>query len=193
MNFLAHFFLGRSKEEYLLGNFMGDFVKGKDYEIYVPEIQKGILMHRDIDTFVDNHPSFIKTKRLLFDRYKHYAGVIVDIYYDYFLTKNWGRYSELNMFEFIEHSYNVLDKYQNVMPFSAQIALKHMRKGDWLTRSTSYEGLIKTFYGMSKYIKHDTGMENALDELLLHEELINEHFNEFFPEMITFIDKKYLS
>lgn len=185
MNFLAHFFLGHPDEEHVVGNFLGDFVKGSDFNLYAPKISQGIVMHRMIDDFVDHHPAFLESKRMIFHRYRHYAGVVMDIYFDYFLAKNWKLFSDQPLDEFISGCYQTLERYQSNMPYAAQVALKHMKQGDWLSRYTNYEGLARTFMGMSKYIKRKTGMETAVEDLLLHEEAMNAHFLEFFPEMIT--------
>ena len=184
MNFLAHFLLGKEKEEHVVGNFLGDFIKGRDYDVYQQEIQDGVIMHRMIDSYVDHHESFLKSKRMVFHRYRHYAGVVVDVYYDYFLAKNWEEFSDEPLNEFITDCYSTLSKYESIMPFSAQVALKHMQQGDWLTRYTNLEGLARTFLGLSKYIKRKTGIETAVEDLLLHEEAFNTHFLEFFPDMI---------
>lgn len=184
MNFLSHFILGSGKDEHIVGNFLGDFVKGKDHNQYDKNIQDGIIMHRMIDSYVDNHESFLKSKRMIFHRYRHYAGVVVDVYYDYFLAKNWNQFTDLDMREFITRCYVTLSSHQEMMPFSAQVAFKHMEQGDWLTRYTNHEGLARTFLGLSKYIKRKTGIETAVEDLLLHEETFNKHFLEFFPDMV---------
>jgi len=189
MNFLSHFLLGHHKEECILGNFLGDFIKGKDYENYQKDIKDGILMHRMIDSYVDHHESFLKSKRLIFHRYRHYSGVVTDVYYDYFLAKNWSLFSDQDLGDFISHCYNVLASYHSSMPFSAQIAFKYMQQGDWLTRYTNIEGIARTFIGLSKHVKRKSGMETAVEDLLIHEEVINKHFLEFFPDMVSERDK----
>ena len=68
---------------------MGDFVKGSDYENYPIEIKNGILLHRQIDSFTDAHPIVLKSKKRLHTHYGHYSGIVVDIFYDHFLAKNW--------------------------------------------------------------------------------------------------------
>lgn len=189
MNFLSHFILGADKDEHIVGNFLGDFVKGKDHNNYRKDIQDGIIMHRMIDSYVDNHESFLKSKRMVFHRYRHYAGVVVDVYYDYFLAKNWQQFSDENLEVFISKCYTTLSNYQEEMPFSAQVGFKHMKQGDWLTRYTNLEGVARTFLGLSKYIKRKTGIETAVEELIIHEDIFNQHFLEFFPEMVKERDR----
>jgi acyl carrier protein phosphodiesterase len=92
MNFLAHLHLSGNNPNIMLGNFMGDFVKGKSYrQQYEPEIIKGIELHRSIDEFTDSHPVVTESKNRLRPTYRHYSGVIVDVFYDHFLAANWNQ------------------------------------------------------------------------------------------------------
>ena len=88
MNFLAHAVLSFENPELMVGNFIADFVKGNDYLQYQDPVKRGILLHRDIDQFTDQHPTVRLSKSRLYDAFGHYAGVIVDMYYDHFLAAN---------------------------------------------------------------------------------------------------------
>ena len=68
MNFLAHVYLSGNDPHLALGNLIADRIKGKDYINYPIPIQKGILLHRQIDTFTDNHPNFRKAKKYFIRR-----------------------------------------------------------------------------------------------------------------------------
>ncbi|HPX06218.1 MAG TPA: ACP phosphodiesterase, partial [Tenuifilaceae bacterium] len=93
MNFLAHLYLSGDNVHVRLGNFIGDHVKGKAFTHYPPDVQKGILMHRAIDSFTDNHLATAESKRLLRSGYGKYAGVVVDVFYDHLLASNWSNFS----------------------------------------------------------------------------------------------------
>ena len=56
MNFLAHAYLSFGQEEILVGNLVADFIKGKELRQFSEDIQIGILLHREIDSFTDTHP-----------------------------------------------------------------------------------------------------------------------------------------
>ena len=90
MNFLSHLYLAGDSEELIIGNFIADAVKGSAFNQFSPGIQKGIVLHRKIDTFTDSHPVVELSKQRLRERYKKYASVIIDIYYDHYLAKNWN-------------------------------------------------------------------------------------------------------
>ncbi|MGB5463037.1 MAG: DUF479 domain-containing protein, partial [Aureibaculum sp.] len=101
MNYLAHIYLSGDDDYIKIGNFIADRVKGKEYLNYQTEIQYGILLHRQIDTFTDQHSIVKKSKLRLHERYSHYDGVIIDILYDHFLAKNWKIYSEIPLNKYV--------------------------------------------------------------------------------------------
>ncbi len=86
MNFLAHALLSFGDEDFLTGNMISDFVKGKRKFDYPVAIQKGIHLHRMIDEFTDFHPITEKAKELFRYDYRLYSGPFVDIVYDHFLA-----------------------------------------------------------------------------------------------------------
>lgn len=92
MNYLAHLALSHDNSGVMLGNFIGDYVKGSNYSRYSPKVRTGILLHRKIDDFTDNHPIVKESSLLLKDAYGRYAGVIVDMFYDHFLASDWDKY-----------------------------------------------------------------------------------------------------
>jgi len=93
MNFLAHLYLSCDNEDLMIGNFIADFIRNKEVKDYSPEIQKGIFLHRQIDTYTDLHPMVKKGTHRLQKYHRKYSPVIVDVFYDYLLANNWERYS----------------------------------------------------------------------------------------------------
>src|SRR5690606_29576564 len=102
MNFLAHIYLSGNDDLIRIGNFMADGIKGKDYEEYPEKLKTGILLHRFIDTYTDAHPIVRESTKRLHSKYHHYSGVAVDMFYDHFLAKNWSRYSDEPLDEFVQ-------------------------------------------------------------------------------------------
>ncbi|HKK60999.1 MAG TPA: hypothetical protein VJ951_00475, partial [Bacteroidales bacterium] len=109
MNFLAHIYLSGNDDQLKLGNFIGDYVKGRAFEQYPEKIQRGILLHRHIDHYTDHNPHTSETRRLLVPKYRHYAGILIDMFYDHFLAINWRRYSRVPLFTFIESFHELLE------------------------------------------------------------------------------------
>ena len=165
MNFLAHLYLSGNSEGLLIGNFIADSVKGKAYENYNQEIQKGILLHRKIDTFTDSHPIVSQSKQRLHSRYHKYSPVVVDIFYDHFLAVKWNNYSTVSLNEFAENSYRLMNTNFEILPEKVKFMLPYMIKGNWLVNYCNVEGIRKTLTGMSRRTSFNSGMETATERM----------------------------
>ena len=188
MNFLAHAFLARESEKLLVGNFIGDFVKGNQYEKYHPDIVEGILLHRKIDEFTDNHPVFKRSRKRIRDKYRHYSGVIIDLFYDHFLAKNWDDYANNPLEDFADQVYRTMQNHLDTIPTRAKNMLPSMIKYNWLVNYATLEGIDQSLKGVSRRTNHVSGMENASNELLLNYREFDRDFSEFFPEIMAFTE-----
>ncbi len=183
MNFLAHIFLSGSDIELITGNFIGDFVKGKDLASYPEGIKKGIVLHRKIDEFTDQHKIVLKTKKRLRPKYRHYAPVIADIYYDHFLASKWSDYHSEDLKSYTTSFYRRIYRHKAYIPSAAQHMLSHMSIDDWLYNYQFIEGIDRALTGMSKRTKFDSGMETASQELKENYMEYDNEFVEFFPHL----------
>jgi acyl carrier protein phosphodiesterase len=165
MNYLAHLYLSGKNEDVLIGNFIADSVKGSTYKDYPTEIQRGILLHRQIDTHTDTHPNFRTSTKRLHKNYSHYSGVIVDIFFDHFLAKNWTAYASTSLAEYAQECYSVLNKNIGIMPEKAQHILPYMTKGNWLLSYATKEGISSLLNGMNRRTNGRSGMNKAIFEL----------------------------
>ena len=194
MNYLAHLYLAEDSEESLIGNFLGDFVKGKLTNQYSSEILKGIKTHRKIDAYTDSHERVKSCKKLISPERKRYAGIIVDILFDHFLSKNWNSYSDIEFDQFITNVYKVFEKNQDVVPENVQKIIPRLISNDWLSRYQYIDGLATVFEGMSKRVKRENPLLGAEEELEHNYEELEENFKLFFPQLIEYVDnvRKYL-
>src|SRR5688572_11354829 len=126
MNFLAHLYLSGNNRKLMVGNFIGDFVKGRQaLEKFDPEIIRGIEFHRNIDAFTDTHQVVAQSKNRLRPKYRHYSGVIIDVFYDHFLAKNWNLYHEDSLPNFANHVYRVIESYDPILPQKVKYMLPY--------------------------------------------------------------------
>jgi len=183
MNFLAHILLSGDNEKIIVGNFIGDFIKGSRLNDYSEGIRKGIRLHRSIDRFTDNHPVVLKSKRRLRVKFRHYASVIVDVFYDHFIAKNWFRFSREPLLDFTLRFYQLMDKYTAEIPEPVSKMLVYMSSGNWLYNYRYIEGINKALTGMSERTKFDSKMEVAATYLEKDYASFEEEFNLFFPEL----------
>jgi acyl carrier protein phosphodiesterase len=184
MNFLAHAFLSGDDEELLVGNFIADFVKGKSaLDKFDEPIRKGIKVHRAIDAFTDSHPIVSHSKDRLREKYRHYAGVIVDVFYDHFLAKNWTSYNTTPLEIFASRVYQIVQAHQTILPGPVQNFLPFMIRGNWLVNYSQAEGIGRALSGMSRRTPYESRMDESVNELIqFHDEFDND-FREFFPQL----------
>jgi acyl carrier protein phosphodiesterase len=190
MNFLAHIHLSGENEFIKIGNFMADGVRGKQYENFPREIQKGILLHRAIDTFTDAHPLFRQSTKKLHSRYHHYSGVIVDMYYDHFLAKNWTNYHSENLTNYAANFYQSLTDNFHLLTLKTQNLLPYMVEYNWLVNYQSIHGLERILSQMDHRTKNQSLMRFATEELVAHYDEFESEFSLFYKEVQQFSNNK---
>jgi len=183
MNFLGHFYLSHHHQGLLVGNYIADFVKGKKYLEYPKDIARGIMMHRNIDHFTDRHPMIRKGKKRLFPVYRHYASVIMDMYYDHYLAKYWDQYHPESLEPFTSSVYDTIEGHWTLLPDRSRYMFPYMKSGNWLLRYTTTEGLHKSLTGMSKRLNNNSKLDLAIYELREHYDLFREEFERFMPDL----------
>jgi len=184
MNFLAHLFLSCQDDDLLIGNFIADSIRNKEVATYSPQIQKGIFLHRHIDSYTDQHREVKKGTRRLHPTHRKYAPVVVDIFYDYILSHNWDRYSSEPLPIFSKRIYWILEQRLSDLPTKLQKRVPDMIYHDWLMNYGKEEGLRYVFSRMKERAKFPTNFDRAVDDLLKDYKLFEQEFNAFFPEMI---------
>lgn len=188
MNYLAHAFLSGDNPELLLGNFIADSVKGKQAALYAPQVAKGIQLHRLIDIYTDNHAIVEETKARLRPKYKKYAPVIADMYYDHFLASRFEVYSpEEPLAKYTRRVYNIVDAAYNSLPERMQYIFRHMKAHNWLMSYAQLEGIGKALTGLSQRAAFNSGMETAVLELQANYTLYAAEFEAFFPELMAYV------
>lgn len=185
MNFLAHISLSGDNDLIKIGNFMADGIRGKQFENYHSEIQKGIILHRFIDTYTDSHPIFRESTKRLHPEYHHYAGVIVDVFYDHFLAKNWNQYSEEKLETFVARFYKSLHDNYNLLSERAQGMMPYMIDRNWLVSYKTVEGIHEILTQMDGRTKNESKMRFASNELKLYYNDFENEFTHFFEDLRT--------
>lgn len=186
MNILAHLFLSQSDINLMVGNFIADHIKGNKIAPYSEEITRGIMMHRAIDTFTDQHPLVMKSKVRLHPKYHKYAGVLVDLFYDHILAKNFSNYSPIPITTFSKSAYISLKSKASEFPERSKLVLKYMSEQDWLTNYSTISGMKKTFIGISKRTKFKSRMEEAAFDLEKDFKIYEKEFNLFFKDLFEY-------
>jgi len=191
VNFLAHTYLSGGNEEIIVGNFMGDYVKGRNYLLFPEQVKKGILIHRDIDSFTDMHEVTRRSKQRLASRYHKYAGIIIDIFYDHFLASLWDSYSTLPLSEFVSRTYDLLKRNYKVLPDSIKWWFPTFLENNWMMAYANVEGIELVLERMSANTSLPDHSAFAVEVLRNQYSIFMEDFLEFFPEIVEFLEEKY--
>lgn len=190
MNYLAHIFLSGRHEEILIGNFIADSISNKKIEELPEGMKKGILLHRKIDSFTDSHPKVKESTKLLNQAHGKYAPVMLDIFYDYFLMKNWKRYSDEDFDVFKKRSYRILEENMKWIPPKMRKNLPGMIAADWLTSYGKLEGIEFTIGKVKNRVSKPDFLDNPIESIFDHEEMLNDNFNIFFPDLMEVTSQK---
>jgi len=190
MNYLAHIYLSGDNDHIKIGNFMADGIHGKNFERFPPDVQKGIRLHREIDTFTDFHPIFRQSKHRLHEKYGHYSGVIMDIFYDHFLAKNFENYSNVGLSDFAAHFYQLLEVNFEILTPRFQSILPTLQSENWLLLYATLPGIERILYNMDRRTRLQSKMQFSITELALHYTDFENEFTQFFAEIELFVKQK---
>jgi acyl carrier protein phosphodiesterase len=190
MNFLAHIYLSGDNDLMKIGNFMADGIHGKNFDTFPMEIRKGIILHREIDTFTDAHPIFRQSTKRLHANYHHYSGIIVDIFYDHFLAKNWSKYSDEKLDHFTERFYQSLTDNYDSLTLKTQKMMPYMIDHNWLLSYQTIEGIENVLVKMDNRMKRDSNMRFSVAELRTFYSDFEQEFTGFFEELIIHSNQK---
>jgi len=132
MNYLVHLYLSPQTPLIRLGSLAGDFVKGRIDTRFHPEVAQGLLLHRRLDRFAHDDPSFTASRHRLDPTLKLYRGVLVDIFYDHFLACHWEDYHPWPLERYASEIYADLRRYDELLPEGLRRLAPKMIAGDWL-------------------------------------------------------------
>ncbi len=181
MNFLGHLFLSGDEPLVTVGNFMADAVKGRDLSRYDPEVERGIRLHRAIDTFTDEHPMHRTGRARVREHAGRYAGVVMDLFYDHLLAAHWQHWHPEPLPSYAQRMYRLLLSHEAIMPERTRRMLPYMMQGDWLSSYAHIEGLGRALEGLSRRAPRGAAMHGAEQVLVEHFERYHAEFEEFLP------------
>jgi acyl carrier protein phosphodiesterase len=194
LNYLAHIFLSGDNRQVSVGNFIGDFVKGRGYDNYPSDIRKGILLHREIDHFTDTHPLFLDTTELLKPTFGRYSGIMADMYYDYLLASDFDKYSNgKHLGSFCRNFYiSALLNYK-WLPERVKGFIFHFISTNRLKKYATYSGLQSSLEIMSVYKIKAIDPDLAIKTLKQNERQLKDHFNQFIQEAIQKTSREFFT
>lgn len=186
MNYLAHAYLSFDHPQILVGNFISDFIKGKQKFNFSIGIQHGISLHRSIDFFTDSHPATQEAKAVFKSAYRLYSGAFIDVVYDHFLANDEREFSESSLLEFSNHVYNIVEKDISSVPDSFARMFFFMKKQNWLFHYRTVPGIEKSFGGLVRRAAYMTESETASRLFETHYQLLSDCYRQFWKDVKPF-------
>jgi acyl carrier protein phosphodiesterase len=186
MNYLAHLYLADAANDSLVGQLLGDFVKGGTIRDFRADIQAAIYFHRKIDSFADSHPFTRISRNRVAPQRRRFAGIVVDVCYDHFLARNWHHFADEALPVFIQRVYADLQTNRDLLTADAERVLTRMVLHDWLG---SYGDIYKVGVALDRIAGRITRGERfmgAIADIQDNYQALQEDFFNFFPELVAF-------
>lgn len=191
MNYLAHAYLSFNHPEILVGNMISDYVKGKKKFDYPPAIQKGIILHRAIDTFTDEHPATKKAKEVFRPHYRLYSGAFVDVVYDHFLATDNREFPGSSLLNFSAQVYTMLDGYTQWFPDPFNRIFPYMKEQNWLFNYQEKWGIEKSLGGVVRRAAYLTESDTAFRLFVEHYQLLSGCYRQFWADLQPFARRQF--
>lgn len=192
MNFLAHAYLSFHDHGILAGNMISDFVKGKKkFDLPMP-IQKGIVLHRAIDQYTDDHLTNRELKLIFKPYYGLYASPILDVLYDYFLATDPAIFTEDSLLKFSIDTYDELETNNDHFPERFARMFPYMKSQNWLYHYRFHDGVRNSLGGLARRAKYLAETEKAFLLFETHHETLRAGYNNFFPDLLDMAHSTYL-
>ncbi|MGH8175069.1 MAG: ACP phosphodiesterase [Steroidobacter sp.] len=189
MNWLAHVFLSEQDVEFRLGNLLADIVKGDQRASMTATFLRGVQRHHAIDSFTDSHPVVRRSRSRIDAGNRRFSGVLVDVFYDFFLASNWDRYASMPLDSFTSAFYADVRAHPLPLPEQAQITIDRIVEYDLLGSYCRIEGVERSLQRLSmrlaKRWRREFALENGVADLVAHHDAFAEDFAEFFPALRT--------
>jgi acyl carrier protein phosphodiesterase len=186
LNYLAHLYLADDSDDSLIGNLLGDFVKGRPGRQYNADIVAGIIFHRKIDVYTDAHPMMRASRSRITPQMSRFSGIIIDVCYDHFLARHWQRFSDQDLTVFIQRAYQVLQTNRPILPVRLQRILPFMVSEDWLGRYIELKSVGTTLDRIARRLTRGAQFKGAIVEVEKNYRQIEGDFLSFFPDLIEF-------
>jgi acyl carrier protein phosphodiesterase len=189
MNFLAHCLLSEPTSKSIVGNLLGDFCKGVDEKQLSAEVLKGLINHRAVDKFTDSHQLVIDAKGCFSSQRRRFAGIALDVLFDYYLIKHWHLYTRMPFDEFKHQTYQFIVNGLIYMPKPMANVMERVVRQDWFASYQSLEGIghaLDRIAGRVRFANHFSG---AIDDIYVHDVALEHVFLKFFPQLQQHVQK----
>ena len=187
MNFLAHALLAGESPALVVGGVVGDWIKGPLPAGLPEDLARGVALHRAIDVFAETHPAFCASRARMSAGRRRYAGVLVDIFYDHLLARDWARYRGDGLGSYCALVYRQIADRRHHLPASAHHALELMAREDWLQSYGGLEGIADVLARMARRARQPNPLAGGEADFVAAAEGFERDFRDWLPDAQHFV------
>lgn len=190
MNFLGHAYLSMGNTELLVGNMIGDFVKGRAALDDFPDgIRQGIMLHRKIDSFSDTDASALRARVWFRQTYGLYSGAIIDTLFDHYLATDPQCFNtEKDLLSFTQDVYKKLEEHMELLPEGFARMLPHMKEHNWLYNYRTMSGINRSLQGLHRRAKYMQPVDDAYQTFVIRYYEVGQCYYEFIEKAYKFVN-----
>jgi acyl carrier protein phosphodiesterase len=185
MNWLAHLLLSEPTPEFRIGNLLPDLTRVSSVEGFPAEMRRGVEQHRRIDAFTDAHAIVRRSMARLGPEFRRYSGILTDIFYDHFLSRDWHQHCATPLREYVAEFYGCLDAHRLAIPREAWERLRHIREADYLSCYGDLADVTEVLRRLSHRLRRYFDLSAAVPMLRQHYDFFHADFRTFFPELVA--------
>lgn len=189
LNHLAHVFLAPDSRKHRIGSLLGDFIRDIDRNELEPAVREGLRHHLAVDAFTDRHPSVLASKALFSAQRRRFAGIALDILYDHYLIRHWSQFAEMDQQIFIDQVYEEVKTSEILMPAPMVRMTRRMVAYDWFGAYADLDNIGEALDRVAQRIRFSNRFQGAITEIRQIDAELEQHFLEFFPELLEFSRK----
>lgn len=187
MNYLAHLALSHRKSHLMMGNFIADNITRREEALLPDEILAGVILHRKIDEFTDDHPAFHRSVKKLRPHHRKYAPVVIDILNDHLLSNTWGEFYREKEQDFHQYVYQELRNIVGVLPPKANKHVQSLLDYKYLRAYGHKEGLQDVLRRMDNRTKFPSDFESGVNHLYDDYNFFEEQFRELYADLVKMV------
>lgn len=188
MNFLAHAYLAGNDPALIVGGVVGDWIKGPLPGALPADLARGVALHRAIDSHAETHPAFCRSRNRMSPARRRYAGVLVDIFYDHLLARDWAQHHDTALADYCAQVYRLIDERLVDLPEPARHVLRLMASEDWLQSYAEVDGIADVLRRMSRRARQPNPLAGGEVELVAEVAEFGEDFRVWLGDVRGFVE-----
>ncbi|MEM1095597.1 MAG: ACP phosphodiesterase [Bacteroidota bacterium] len=189
MNWLAHLHLADADGADRVGNLLPDMARKRECDAMPATIRRGVARHRFVDTYLDHHPMYFRSRARLKPPFRRFAGIIVDVFYDHYLTLHWATYCDVPMLDFVAEACASMTPHLGVLPPAPQRIIPRMCREGWLVGNGTIDGIARTLGRIDHRLSRPAGLAGAARYLEAEWDGFEADFLAFYPELMHAVDE----